>query len=185
MTKQTYLEKRALNVPKGAVKVQDKQSSAVVYLYTNANNQPCLRGFHGRKFKPTIAYVYQDPKRREQRIKEFFESIRAWEKRQQNYSGHHTLKKGAIFYSSWGYDQTNVDFYEVVGFKGKTLVLLRELEQIKEPTGDMYGKTKPRPGKYKSGTFQRRCMANHIISITKSQSAYIWDGKPQSYTSYA
>ena len=26
---------------------------------------------------------------------------------------------GDIVYSSWGYDQTNVDFYEVVGKQGK------------------------------------------------------------------
>lgn len=94
------------------------------------------------------------------------------------------MKLGTIFYSSWGYDQTNIDFYEVVGFKGKTLVLLRELEQVKEPTGDMYGRTKPKPGKYKSGKFQRRCTADHLISITKSQTAYLWDGKPKNYTSY-
>lgn len=185
MTKQTYLEKRADYVPAGALKVKDKQSSAVVYLYTNKNNQLCLRGFFGRRFKPAFAYAYKDPKKRQARIEEFFKSIRTHEERQQKTNGYHTLEIGSILYSSWGYDQTNIDFYEVVGFKGKTLVLLREIEQIKTPTGDMYGTTKPRPGKFKSGAFQRRCMANHIVSITKSETAYLWDGKPKSYTSYS
>lgn len=36
-----------------------------------------------------------------------------------------TVKVGSIFYTSWGYDQTNVDYYEVVALSasGKTATL--------------------------------------------------------------
>lgn len=51
----------------------------------------------------------------------------------QNYLG---IKKGDIFYSSWGYEQTNVDFFEVIGLKGKTQVILQEINlKIKEEDG--------------------------------------------------
>ena len=184
MAKGNYLEKRLQFLPVGAIKVQDKLSSAVAYIYTDKRDRLCLRAFYGRRFKPSLSYYYTTPQAREKRVEEFFRSIRAHEERQKKTNGYHSLEIGNILYSSWGYDQTNVDFYEVVGFKGKTLVLLREVEQIKDQSGDMSGTTKPVPGKYKSGQFQRRCTANHIISITKSQSAYLWDGKPKSYTSY-
>ena len=34
---------------------------------------------------------------------------------------HKNLKVGDLFSYSWGYDQTNVDFYQLVGIKGKTM----------------------------------------------------------------
>ena len=34
----------------------------------------------------------------------------------------HTLKVGDILYASWGYDQTNIDFFKVVALVGKTQV---------------------------------------------------------------
>ena len=35
------------------------------------------------------------------------------------------VKVGSIFVMSWGYDQTNVDFYQVVALKGKTQCVVR------------------------------------------------------------
>jgi hypothetical protein len=37
------------------------------------------------------------------------------------------IKIGDIFTYSWGYEQTNVDCFQVVGFKGKSTLLLREI----------------------------------------------------------
>ena len=34
---------------------------------------------------------------------------------------------GDVFYSSWGYDQTNIDYYKVVGFRGKTTLELQRI----------------------------------------------------------
>ena len=37
------------------------------------------------------------------------------------------IKVGDIFYMSWGYEQTNVDFFRVKELKGKTQVVLQEV----------------------------------------------------------
>lgn len=37
------------------------------------------------------------------------------------------VKVGDIFYMSWGYEQTNVDFFRVEALKGKTQVVIREV----------------------------------------------------------
>lgn len=37
------------------------------------------------------------------------------------------VKVGDIFYASWGYDQTNVDFFQVIKLVGKTSVRVREV----------------------------------------------------------
>ncbi|NEL27712.1 MAG: hypothetical protein G3W59_22490, partial [Xanthomonas perforans] len=52
----------------------------------------------------------------------------------------HTLDVGAVLVSSYGYEQTNVDFYEVVAVQNRT-VTLRELVQDRQGTGHMSGTT--------------------------------------------
>lgn len=42
----------------------------------------------------------------------------------QNAEGVHV---GDLFYGSWGYEQTNVDFFQVVALKGKHTAVLREI----------------------------------------------------------
>jgi len=37
----------------------------------------------------------------------------------------HNIKPGDIFYNSWGYEQTNIDFYQVVATTAKTITLRR------------------------------------------------------------
>ena len=53
-----------------------------------------------------------------------------------------SIKVGDIFYTSWGYDQTNVDFYEVVGLtpSGKSV----KLHSIAATSFD--GRSRPCPG---------------------------------------
>lgn len=38
-----------------------------------------------------------------------------------------SVEVGDIFYSSWGYEQTNVDFFQVIALKGTTQVIIREV----------------------------------------------------------
>jgi len=42
------------------------------------------------------------------------------------------IKIGDIFYASWGYDQTNIDFVQVIGISpsGKTAICKRATEKI-------------------------------------------------------
>lgn len=38
----------------------------------------------------------------------------------------HSFKVGDLLFSSWGYEQTNVDFYQVVALKGRTMVTVKK-----------------------------------------------------------
>ena len=42
------------------------------------------------------------------------------------------IKEGSIFYSSWGYDQTNIDFYQVVKATAKTVWLRKLNAKVEE-----------------------------------------------------
>lgn len=37
------------------------------------------------------------------------------------------IKVGDIFYTSWGYEQTNINLFQVVALKGKTQVIIKEV----------------------------------------------------------
>ena len=52
------------------------------------------------------------------------------------------VKKGDIFANSWGYDQTNVDFWKVVGKTPKSVKVRQLKTQLKE-TGFMCGDATP------------------------------------------
>jgi len=65
------------------------------------------------------------------------------------------LQVGSLLVNSWGYDQTNVDFYEVVGRKPASVVLRKIAGDLTE-TGSMCGKTTPRPGIFIGAPFVKR-----------------------------
>ena len=93
---------------------------------------------------------------------------------------------GTVFRNSWGYDQTNVDFYEVIGSKGFRLTL-RSIGQNATETSFMSGQCQPVRGHYLGEPF------NKIIQLMSDGSAYVpiehgwmavWDGKPSHWSSY-
>lgn len=45
-----------------------------------------------------------------------------------NYLG---IQVGDVFYNSWGYEQTNIDFYQVVELRGTKQIVVREIRHKK------------------------------------------------------
>ena len=68
------------------------------------------------------------------------------------------IKIGDVFGTSWGWDQTNREFYEVVDIPSPKTVLLSELETRLEVDGNqaMTGRVYPQKGKYTGEKFQKR-----------------------------
>ncbi|EGK1133436.1 hypothetical protein ION14_004512 [Salmonella enterica] len=50
-----------------------------------------------------------------------------------------TVSVGDVFVSSWGYEQTNVTFYQVLSVHGKKTVIVREIRANSEYTDSMVG----------------------------------------------
>lgn len=97
------------------------------------------------------------------------------------------MKQGDIFVSSWGYEQTNVDFYEVVKATAKTVTLI-SIERVLQEEGFMRYRAMPIPGSGKGKTFRRRiidCFDVPMCRITDYEIARLWDGKVQHGSCYA
>jgi len=64
----------------------------------------------------------------------------------------HGVKIGDIFYTSWGYDQTNIDYFEVVAVTAK-MATVKPIESMRTETDFLQGITYPVPGAYIIGGF--------------------------------
>lgn len=114
---------------------------------------------------------------------------------QKNYLG---IKVGDIFHYSWGYEQTNCDYFQVVGLKGNKSVIIREIAyKITETIG--YESYKVRPVKdsfLKDSQFitnnevgalkQVKGLKNGTIYINIESFGFcsLWDGTDDVMTSY-
>jgi hypothetical protein len=95
-----------------------------------------------------------------------------------------TLKVGDILSASWGYDQTNIEFYEVLRIKG-SMVTVRELAQECREDGFMCGQCVPVPHKYveREPELTRRIGA-YGLKISSCITASPWDGQAERYSYY-
>lgn len=83
----------------------------------------------GKAEKPQIYAIYKDDEQREQAINDFLDRRQARakqvaeRKQARRLTRDHNVKVGDIYYCSWGYDQTNIDFYKVVDVRGSRIDL--------------------------------------------------------------
>lgn len=106
----------------------------------------------------------------------------------------HELKVGDVLRAIWGYDQTNVDYYQVVELNGATMVTLRKIGEDREASAWMQGYSTPKPDKFVGGPIRRKVSVDGV-SIDSVRAATLFkptgviDGvkifKPTHWTSYA
>lgn len=186
-------------IPAGATKVADKATGAAAYLYQSAKG-PAAMVFARKATKPAWRYWFRNEQDRTRRISEYFAALKA---RADRVAADAAARKaegrgvevGDVLRSSWGYDQTNVDYYEVTALVGKAMVELRELCQERTETGFMQGRCVPLPGQYAGDPF--RCFARAgVCKVGNSykRNAYVITPdivggvpvyKPDGWTSYS
>ena len=96
---------------------------------------------------------------------------------------------GDIVFSSWGYDQTNVDFYEVVGKQGKITYFLQQIGTagVKGSEDKVVPDIEVKEGE----PFKKRVKVygdddyfRYSFNLTSYSSAYPYDGKPKYQTPF-
>lgn len=175
-------------IPQGATPITVDGIDAVVYAYSTPSG-PAAIAYGGKRSKPDWHYIYQTEERREKGIAAFFDGQRqhaefvAQRKAERNVY-QHDLKVGDILETSWGYDQTNVDFYEVVEVPSGKTVIIREIARRTTETGFMCGKTVPVRGKYIGDPITKRVAPGGYVAMDHHH-AWKWDGKPSYCSWYA
>jgi hypothetical protein len=125
-----------------------------------ANFEPTERcqceamAFVGKAIKPTWYYGFKSKEQLDQKINELFAQRNSYiaykqEQKAKRKAAAATIKVevGDVFVSTWGYDQTNVDYYQVVAVSGQ-MATVRAIKGEGEDDGFMTGKCVPVPDQF-------------------------------------
>tara|TARA_R110000764_G_C10830121_1_gene362785 strand:- start:44 stop:628 length:585 start_codon:yes stop_codon:yes gene_type:complete len=100
----------------------------------------------------------------------------------------HSLKVGDVLYCSWGYDQTNIDFFKVSKLMGKNKVALIPISGVYTELNGAYGNkvvaSAEIPNESSRNSFiseEKNYMvdgASNTITISSFANAHLYDGRP-------
>jgi hypothetical protein len=114
----------------------------------------CVRKVSKARFpKPLFNYRFRSAERMAEFCKEWIERVEAninsvkqlkEQKKIAQQNMKHNFKVGQVIYNSWGYDQTNINFYQVIESKEKSIIL-REIASsyVAGSEGFMSARVKP------------------------------------------
>ena len=153
--------------------------SSVVYLFDNDAGKPCARGYTGRKLKPTFSIYFKNKLRRTEYIKCFQQENSAKKARKiERKTVTRKLKVGDVLYSTWGYEQTNVDFFKVLSLVGKTMVEVIKIAADKDHKDIDHGSALPLPNDEIGKPFKRKVYGKGLsITINQVSCASLLDFK--------
>ena len=164
------------------------------------------KGFAGKSSKPVFHLKYQNTEQLRKSVIARFESLtkiyREAEERknkqkiaQSNLSAADHFKVGDIVVNSWGCEQTNIEFYQVIAVKNKTITVRELLKDYKE-TGFLCGESTPIINSFVENEkpfnlrLKVRLKADGLseVIICNPKSFYYfqkWDGHPEYESHYA
>lgn len=186
-------------IPSNAQEIKRDDLDVIVYLYFNSSTRPCAVGYIGERRKPDFLLyflahhgrtaeenraLYIDNWLNEQAKAQASRQASRAAKAQAHKEFKHCYKVGDILDSSWGYEQTNVYFYEVVAVPSDKSIVIREIGQDQSFSSDMSGTTMPEPGKFTGEPMTKR--VNPDIGGIKVDGHYAgkWDGRAMYWSSY-
>ena len=95
---------------------------------------------------------------------------------------------GDIFVASWGYEQTNVDFYQVTGTTSSQMQLRPIAKKTYKQKSDMSRTVVPESNKFTGPAIRKKITSDGrggpAAKITNYSWAKKWNGKPMLETSY-
>lgn len=168
-----------------SARVVGKKVPYEIYLYEMAG-APYACGFGGKRSKPDFHYRFRSEEARAEHVDEYIRNaeahakIRAEEKAKRT-AFEHTLKVGDILYSSWGYDQTNIDFYQVTAVVGKKSVKIRRIGSRTDHSerGADYVVAAKDAFIESEDEMLKRVGQGNVITIESYANAYPWSGEPK------
>ena len=96
------------------------------------------------------------------------------------------IETNSILKSSWGYDQTNIDFYEVIKVKNDWATIQKIGQEIVENMPEYMGEKVIPAIDYKIGKpFRRKITtfsSGDYVGIHSYSAASVWEGKPETQT---
>lgn len=150
----------------------------VVYVNEGTDGRkPTAAGFAGKALKPSFYNTFHSMERLGLHADNWANLIADWNSRKASARKaraeyKHTLKVGDVLVSSWGYDQTNIDYYEVTRIIGSKMVEVCEIGQERTETGFMSGECIPAVGRYIGKPMRVRVGEGNSVRVSSCATAY-------------
>lgn len=173
---------RASYAGKSAVKVSSKNSPAVAYVSVSAYSgrlQAC--GFYGKSMKPAFNYSFKSAESRSKWVAKWLADMddlaarknkAKAERKEVLGSKQDLIKVGDVLRCSWGYDQTNIDFYQVVECFGKRGVVICKIGRESVDTQSMAGRCVPAKDNFIGEPMRKQVSACGSVKISSYSNAY-------------
>ena len=159
-----------------------------------------VMGFRGKRSKPDFHLEFRTHERRDKYIQDFLTGVesslmarteRKEKNRKEKQEFLNQLIPGTILYSSWGYDQTNVNFYQVIKINGQKITMCEICKiSVEGSEGFMSDKVVAAKNSFmvnnddNAKEFTRMAQAGYV-KMHDSANAYLWDGRPLYRSWYA
>lgn len=154
------------------LEVLEDSKEGLLITYCTAQNKPALIVWFKSRQKPHSWYRFDSEESRDTHIKRHVRDFNSQkELRKDNLSSNENIQIGDVFVASWGYEQTNIDFYEVTGKTGKSTLILREIAQERNSDSYLSGTCKPILGEFTGEPFKKRLNKSGYISFSSYKSA--------------
>ena len=175
-----------------------------IVTFTNWDDKLCSLIWYGKQSKPSKYYAWPDEIKRAEYVNERMATVMAREidkkvARDKRKKAKHPYKVGDILTGSWGYDQTQVETFQVVDVKNKTIWIQMIHQATVEgsegvmccsvvPVKDSFVEGKKPIKKIPQvhiGTNQNPDHEYWYVRMASYYSLRLWDGKPKYNSWYA
>ena len=178
------------------LQVIDQDDTTGFIAYANGRD---VALFGGRRTKPDAWVRYSSPEAACERAAQYKAALQAKQadktaRRAEEAAKDCPLQVGDVLCASWGYEQTNVDFYQVTARSGRKTVELRKLASQRNENGFMQGDCVPSVGRFVADPFTARADSRGVVRLNSHTSAHPLEYtevagqrlyKPQRWTAYA
>ena len=180
---------RSFYIPANSTEIVD--GDAVAYLY-KFDDKVAAMGFYGKTKKPIWHYRFRNKEDADDHIEKFFKNrqehlVRKEVAKQERLSASQEMadnaKVGDIYYASWGYNQTNIDFYQILEKKGKMSFMLQKIGSIIAHAERGSDYVMPNPKHTKGDPMLKRINA-YGFTLNSFATASPWDGQPKYETAF-
>ena len=184
------MKNKKRSIPKHNRIIEEKDCKIIIYVDDKTLSAKC---FIKKQVKPKFYIKFQTKESIKQYIDEFIHSEKAYflqtkkfkeEQAEKTKALIKNIKVDDIFKCSWGYDQTNNDYYQVVKVNKKTATF-RQIRSTKRWTHSMSGSERPdwndfiETAEPFTKVIKARIKLNSYSSMTK------WDGEENYFSEYA
>jgi len=158
--------------------------------FPRESNVPCVIVYQGRQSKRPVLYShFSNEAERERTIEKYVVDRRKQLEEKQKIRDEkkqlkHGFTVGDILYSSWGYDQTNIDFYEVTE-AGEKSITIRQVKSVVVKRGRGTDYVMADPGSFIGPPMKKIPQfsgGKPYVKIESYAYAYEWEGNPLGQT---